>query len=158
MEKSARISLDRFVVLNTILTTVCCLALLTLLFFCSLSLLWLVVPALLLLATLILFAPRCVSLTDNALVIHRIVGCKRFYYKDIRDVVRYANPDLSWPLMTTRFMGRRGYYRTREFGKFKAYIGCPSDSILILMRTGNNIVFSCECPDAFLQKLRKHLI
>lgn len=99
-------------------------------------------------------APKCITITDNEVIIRKIIGKKVIPYSDINQIERTSNPDLSWNLFASRgMMGYHGLFRSRILGQFHAYIGKPSDSILLLMKDDKHIIFSCANSDVIFQEL-----
>lgn len=153
-----RIALDRQALTVTILVTVALLFLCVMPLWFPLSTLWLAIPALFLLLGMCAQAPVAVVLTDKALVIDRVIGEKRIPFADIERAERLPKPDLSWRLWGSGgFMGYWGIFRSRTLGRFHAYVGRPRQSILLLRRKGQPVIFSCADPDALLSLLRRRL-
>ena len=102
-----RIALDRQALTVTILVTAALLFLCAMPLWFPLSTLWLAIPAFYLLVSLYAQAPVAVVVTDDAVVIDRVIGKKRTPLADIERVERMPRPDLSWRLMGSGgFMGR----------------------------------------------------
>lgn len=153
-----RIALDRQALTVTILVTAALLFLCAMPLWFPLSTLWLAIPAFYLLVSLYAQAPVAVVVTDDAVVIDRVIGKKRTPLADIERVERMPRPDLSWRLMGSGgFMGYWGLFRSRTLGRFHAYVGRPRQSVLLLLRQGRPVVFSCADPDAMCALLRQRL-
>lgn len=153
-----RITLDRPALTVTLLFTVAMLFLCAIPLWFPPSTLWLAIPSFFLLVLMYILSPTSVKLTDKALVINRVVGGKRIPYTDIERVDRVAKPDLTWRLMASGgFMGYWGLFRSRTLGRFNAYIGKPSQSILLMLRDAEPVLFSCENPDEMLVALCDHM-
>ena len=153
-----RIALDRQALTVTILVTAALLFLCAMPLWFPLSTLWLAIPAFHLLVSLYAQAPVAVVVTDDAVVIDRVIGKKRTPLADIERVERMPRPDLSWRLMGSGgFMGYWGLFRSRTLGRFHAYVGRPRQSVLLLLRQGRPVVFSCADPDSMCALLRQRL-
>lgn len=153
-----RIALDRQALTVTILVTAALLFLCAMPLWFPLSTLWLAIPAFYLLVNLYAQAPVAVVVTDDAVVIDRVIGKKRTPLADIERVERMPRPDLSWRLMGSGgFMGYWGLFRSRTLGRFHAYVGRPRQSVLLLLRQGRPVVFSCADPDTMCALLRQRL-
>lgn len=123
-----------------------------------LSTLWLTLSGLVCLAAGFVKAPLRVLATGDSLVIKLVTGAKKIPYGKIRKIDLFPCPDLSWRVMGSGgFMGYYGVFRSRALGRFHAYVGTPRDSILVELKDGGYMVFSCADPDAMVSAVRSHL-
>lgn len=137
-------------------------------FLCSLpiwlplSTLWIAIPIFGIAVWKYGFAPLSVAMNDNALVIHSLLKNRTIPYSEIKDSKRITNPDLSWDMVsslgiTKGFMGYWGLYRSRTLGEFDSYVGYKPDSILLLMKEGHPVLFSCNNPDRLFSFLKESI-
>lgn len=107
-------------------------------------------------------APLRVGYYRDCLYIRKVAGHTRIPFADIEKAQRLSNPDLSWRVFGSGgFMGYFGIFRNRALGKFKVYVGCPADSVLLTMNSDTfryrHLLFSCDSPDDMLDGINAHL-
>lgn len=98
-------------------------------------------------ATLIIslfYTPVSIELTDDALIVHRLLARKVIPVADIRSVSLHYP---SGPIRTcgcSGFFGNWGYFTERGIGSYFAYYGDPADCFLIKLASGRKYLLGCR--------------
>lgn len=106
-----------------------------------------------------MFSPRRLTLKDNTLTIERTVGSRRFSLDDIADVKRIFLP-VGGNVRICGFgglFGNVGWYYTRDTGRYFAYMGSTSGSVLITLKSGGKYMVNCADPESFIIALRSRI-
>lgn len=150
---------DKASITVTVLVTVLMLFIVSLPIWCSLSMLSLAIPSLIISIAMYAYAPVSVCLTADSVVIKRLLASDvRISYSDIDSMRAVSNPDLSWRLFASGgFMGHWGLFRSRALGKFIAFVGKKSGSILVMRKQNIPVIFSCSNSEAVLKALKQHI-
>ena len=124
----------------------------------SMTLLWISLPALAVLLNDLRNAPRSIELHDDQLLMRGFIGSRRIPLADVKDVILMPSPDMSWCLFGSRgFMGYCGTYRTRAFGRIKAYVGCQPQSFLVQLKGREDMLLSCADASSIVAELKRRI-
>ncbi|RYY59164.1 MAG: hypothetical protein EOO12_16485 [Chitinophagaceae bacterium] len=97
------------------------------------------------------------TLTENALLIHRPWRTKTIPIPEIQKAEALDREDLSWSLRIFGIGGVFGYYgrfANRKLGAMTWYLTRRDRTVLLRMKDGNKIVISPDDRDGFLQALQ----
>ncbi len=121
-----------------------------------------VVDVIMLLATgyAIYMSPNKVELTDDCLIVHKLIG-KMVIPFDIIDEARVYQTTMADVRVfgCGGFFGHTGLFRNKDIGKYTAYVGRYADTFLVVTSFGKKYVLSCENKEKIVDvlngKLRK---
>ena len=91
------------------------------------------------------YAPVSIELTDDALIVHRLLARKVIPVADIRRSASLHYP--SGPIRTcgcSGFFGNWGYFTERGIGSYFAYYGDPADCFLVKLANGRKYMLGCR--------------
>lgn len=98
------------------------------------------------------YAPVRIELSDNILIIHRMLGATRIPIDSSSRCERYYPPFLMKVCGSGGFCGSLGWYRTTETGPFVSYVTDWHKAILIDAGTKKYMI-SCNNPDKLVADL-----
>lgn len=100
------------------------------------------------------YAPVRIELSDNILIIHRMLGATRIPIDSIARCERYYPAFLMKVCGSGGFCGSLGWYRTTETGPFVSYVTDWHKAILIDAGTKMYMI-SCNNPDKLVADLER---
>ncbi|TCZ74001.1 hypothetical protein E0486_04635 [Flaviaesturariibacter aridisoli] len=103
------------------------------------------------------FRVTALTLTENALLIHRPWRTKTILFSDIQKAEALDREDLSWSLRIFGIGGVFGYYgrfANRKLGAMTWYLTRRDRTVLLRMKNGNKIVISPDDCDGFLEAIQ----
>ncbi|MDE5877434.1 MAG: PH domain-containing protein [Muribaculaceae bacterium] len=106
-----------------------------------------------------MFSPRRLILGDDTLTIERTVGSRQLPLEDIAEVRRvYIPPGGNVRICGVGgLFGNVGWYYTRDTGRYFAYTGSTSGTVLITMKSGRKYMVNSVDTEAFIVTLRSKL-
>lgn len=107
-----------------------------------------------LVAWLILQRVTSVELTDDCLVLHHRVGKTRIQRSHIQSACAYTGEIGIRLCGFGGIQGFIGWFRADSIGVYRAYIGDPTNMILLTQLDGKKIIFSCDNSAELIQSLR----
>ncbi|MDE5795995.1 MAG: PH domain-containing protein, partial [Muribaculaceae bacterium] len=109
--------------------------------------------------TAFMFSPRRLVLEKDALIIERTVGSRRLPLKDIVEVRRvYIPPGGNVRICGVGgLFGNVGWYYTRATGRYFAYTGSTSGTVLITMNSGRKYMVNTADSESFIITLRSKI-
>lgn len=122
----------------------------------SLRIVLLLIPVVLLGGTY-LFSVRSYSLTEQAVLINRLIGPVRLPTAEIEAIEKmpYAT-DLSIRVMGNGGMfGFNGRFRNNILGPYRAHVTDPANCVVLRLKNKNPIVISPENPGRFVAAVEK---
>ncbi len=102
-------------------------------------------------------SPKGVELTDDALVLHRVLGRKVFRYADIADAGLWTGK----PSCLFRFCGSGafcgfiGWFSGGGLGTHFEYVGSYADAFYIRLRRGRTYLLSCDVAEMAMKRVRE---
>lgn len=88
-------------------------------------------------------SPTKIELTDDAVIVHRVLGRKIFRYVDIKSVERFFG-DCGFRLWGSGgFFGYVGLFSSKDLGRHFEYVGDFKEAFLIVLVSGRKYVLSC---------------
>ncbi len=119
-----------------------------------------VVDVIMLLATgyAIYMSPNKVELTENFLVVHKLIG-KVVIPLDIIDEARVYQTTMADVRVfgCGGFFGHTGLFKNKDIGKYTAYVGRYADTFLVVTSFGKKYVLSCENKEKIVDALNAKL-
>ena len=102
-------------------------------------------------------SPRRLVLADGVLTIERTVGSRRLPLDDIAEVRRVYIPIGGNVRIcgVGGLFGNVGWYYTRDTGRYFAYMGSLSGTVLITMKSGRKYMVNCFDPESLILTLRE---
>ncbi len=88
-------------------------------------------------------SPTKVELTNEAIIIHKVIGCKTFRYSDIKNVLRFSGDSGLRLWGSGGFFGYIGLFSSKDIGRHYEYVGDFSEAFLIILVSGKKYVLSC---------------
>ncbi len=106
----------------------------------------------------IYMSPNKVELTDDCLVVHKLIG-KVVITLDIIDEVRVYQTTMADVRVfgCGGFFGHTGLFRNKDIGKYTAYVGRYGDTFLVVTSFGKKYVLSCENKENIVDALNAKL-
>ncbi|WP_300726350.1 PH domain-containing protein [uncultured Bacteroides sp.] len=113
-----------------------------------------------LLLPLFSFRLKQIIITDHSLIISSNRDKKEIKYTEIQEVSKY-NPTLSKGNVRTfgigGLFGFIGDFKNKEIGNYTSYVGDYSQSFLIIMKSGEKYVVSCENYEEVIKEIQNRL-
>lgn len=106
----------------------------------------------------VLQAPMSLKLSDDKLIISKLVGMKIIPYSDIEKIEPYEDYHSDIRLMGNEgFLGYTGLFRNKELGKYTAFVGNYSQAFYIRTKSGKIYVTSSEQREEIIRQIRLKL-
>lgn len=97
-------------------------------------------------------APKAIELTDTKIIIHRNIGNKTIYLKDVNSLEPYDPKSLDIRIFGSGgFFGSFGIFRNSDYGLYTAYVGDYKEAFYIILDTGKACLVSCENRDEMMR-------
>ncbi len=124
--------------------------------------LWGMAIILFVVATLGYFAmlsPISLRLTEEKLIINKLIGSVQIPYTDIKGVDLYHFSDYDIRVLGSGgYCGFTGKFRSKSLGTYTAYVGNTKEAVYIQTKAGKYIVFSCENREEAVNDIRQRLL
>lgn len=104
------------------------------------------------------YAPRAISVDDDALCIHRGVSVKKIPISEIESI-KLCPPTMAEKRLfgSGGFFGYWGWFSERDLGKYFAYYGKASDCFFVTLKNGRHYMLGCENPSEIVEYVRKKI-
>lgn len=104
-----------------------------------------------------LISPRSIRLTDGALVLRRVLGCKTFRYADIAEAGVYegGGSDMFRFCGSGAFCGFIGWFSGGGLGVHFEYVGRYQDAFYLKLRSGRTYLLSCDGAAQVVSRVRE---
>lgn len=95
-------------------------------------------------------SPLMITLHDDRIVIHKIIGRKTILFEKIAELVPYkANASHTVRLLGSGgFLGYTGLFYDRQIGRYTSYVGSYDKDQLVLICTGGGMKYLISCENA----------
>ncbi len=106
----------------------------------------------------VLQAPMSLKVSEDKLIICKLVGTKEIPFPEIEKIELYEDYHSDIRLMGNGgFLGYTGVFRNKELGKYTAYVGNYSQAFYIRTKNGKMYVTSCEHREEVIRRIRQKL-
>ena len=104
------------------------------------------------------YAPRAISVDDEALCVHRSISVKKILLSEIISI-RLCPPTMAEKrlLGSGGFFGYWGWFSEKDLGRYFAYYGKSSDCFLVTLKDGRRYMLGCEHPAEIVDFVRKNI-
>lgn len=102
------------------------------------------------------FTPRKLIITDDSLIIKRVLGKKTITKADIKRVSRVDGEKISLVRVcgVGGFFGYTGWFYNKTLGKVFLYVGDFKRTVLLTTHSAKTYMLSCDNPEAVVDELR----
>lgn len=91
------------------------------------------------------WAPNFISITDNSLILHKLLGRLTLPFDQIRTIDIYQSEGVNARICGSGgLFGFTGLFYNKQIGKYRSYIGSYRQAFLVTMLNGKKYLFSCE--------------
>ena len=105
-----------------------------------------------------LYAPMSIALSDDALILYRGIGKKKFNYSDIATIDTYISDGTVVRICGIGgVFGFIGRYYTKKIGHYFSYVGDYSQAFYLRLKNGKKYLFSCEDRDLIVFLVKKKI-
>ena len=106
---------------------------------------------------ILILSPRRISLDDNGVTVHRVIGKKKISYKDISETGLSYTPLFLRVCGSGGFCGYIGWFKSLGFGTFFSYVGNKDQAFYVVLKNGRRYMLSCEDPDDAIANIRSKI-
>ncbi len=93
----------------------------------------------------IYLAPHFISITNDSLILHKLLGRLTLPFDKIKTIDNYQLEGTNARLCGSGgFLGYTGLFYNKKIGKYYSYVGSYRQAFLVTMISGKKYLFSCE--------------
>lgn len=106
----------------------------------------------------IYWAPNFIRITDDALILHKLLGRLTFPFDKIKTIDIYQLEGTHARLCGSGgLFGYTGLFYNKQIGKYSSYVGSYRQIFLITMANGKKYLLSCENRDQVVSLVKAKL-
>ena len=104
-----------------------------------------------------LMTPKCVELTNEALVLHRVKGTVVFRYSDIGKIEAYHKSGGLRLCGSGGLFGYIGIFSNTDIGRHYEYVCDVNEAFLIVLISGKKYMLSCDDSETVIRLVSERL-